>query len=565
MIRAEVAGEFANIIGPFPFPFVRLLNGLSGRKQWNSSKSVRILATAGNIRLLKSSDYDIEWIDKSGDLAAQQELEALATQHSTIELPKSAYQPKIKLYEYQQRILALSWNRTHYALLLEMGLGKTAILLSTAGMLHAAGKVTGVLVIAPKGVHRQWIESEIPKHMGEGIPLGSEFSPVHTILWKVGGNGIDVNKANKRGLTFFAMNTDSIRTKAGASAAIQFLNAHHGRSLLIADESHNYKTPGTDRTKALLALGQYATYRRIATGTPIAKNIIDAWTQFNFLDPRILGHKYMTSFRARYCIMGGWEGKQIIGQKNTEEFYGLIAPHAYRLTKAEAIDLPEKDYVIREYEMGEQTARHYKELKTTFMTELDNGSIVDVPTAAVALIRLQQIVCGYLPTEEGIEHISNERIDQVIEIIKQVNGPVIIWTRFRESLHNLIAALEKEEGAGCAVNYYGGTSTTDRQIAVKRFLDGSARFFVSNPAAGGVGLNLQGECRNVIYFANDFNYVSRIQSEDRVHRIGTTGSVTYFDLVARKTIDRMILRNLRAKSDLSRLTFDEIRQAITEM
>lgn len=334
--------------------------------------------------------------------------------------------------------------------------------------------------------------------------------------------------------------------------------------MMVVDESHNIKSWGADRTKAAIKLGHFATYRRIATGTPIAKNIIDSWTQFMFLDRKILGHDYLTSFRARYCIMGGWEGKQIIGQRNVEEFYHLISPHSFRMTKDEALDLPEKIYVRREYEMGDKTRSHYNELRKTFMTQLDSGDIVDVQNAAVALLRLQQIVCGYLPTEENeFQIISNERIEELMEIIDQVTGPVVIWARFTQDIKRLASAIRKKEGNDSVVTYFGETKGAEREEAKRRFLNGKSRFFISNPAAGGTGLNLQGDCRTVIYFSNSFDALHRWQSEDRTHRMGTKGSVTYFDIVAQSSVDRAILNNLKSKKSISSLTLDQIRQAIS--
>jgi SNF2 family DNA or RNA helicase len=269
--------------------------------------------------------------------------------------------------------------------------------------------------------------------------------------------------------------------------------------------------------------------------------------------------------------MGGWEGKQIVGQKNLEEFYSLIAPRSFRLTKAEAIDLPPKIYATREYEMGEASRRHYESLKNTFMTEMNNGSIVDVTNATTALLRLQQIVCGYLPVQvtdgetesTAIEIFSNERLDIMMDIIDQVEGPVIIWARFIADIQRIATMLDEKFKGKVSVTYYGATSTADREKARTEFLNGTKRFFVSNPAAGGTGLNLQGKCQTVIYYSNSFDALHRWQSEDRTHRMGTTGAVTYFDLVASFSVDKAILRSLKAKKSLSSLTLDEIRQAIS--
>ena len=552
MIRAEVTGDVAILYGPFPFAFVRTVAALSGRKVWQTAAQVKFQATPANIRALKRSDHEIEWIDRSGDLAAQEAFEGLATQHSGGSPIVTKYVPKVKLFEHQEKALAISADREAYALLFEMGLGKTAGLIANAGILWAADRLTGVLVVAPKGPHTQWLTEQVPTH------FNGEY---RCVPWKKKEiTERDVRQA-KDELVWFAINVDALRTERGKEACKTFLAVHKGTSMMILDESHTIKSWTAQRSKAAHEVGKLARYRRIATGTPIAKNIVDAWSQFGFLDPKILGHRYMASFRNRYCVMGGWEGKQIVGQRNTEEFYQLIAPHSYRVTKEEALDLPPKTYITKEYEMGEETKRHYKAIKETLLTSLDNGEILDAKNGAVAMGRLQQIVCGHLPREDGtIMQIGRERIDVMLDIIEQRTGPICVWARFIEDRRVILEALE--EAGETAVCYAG--SDTEREEAKRAFLAKDARIFVSNPKTGGVGLNLMGACQTVIYYSNSFDLIDRVQSEDRVHRIGTQGAVTYFDIVAQKSVDRAILRNLKTKKSILSLTFDEIRMAIKD-
>lgn len=551
-IKAEVVGEMATLFGPFPFTFVKTINALAGRKTWQTSNQVRIQATPGNIRILKAADQSIDWVDKTGDLKRQEEFESLLTQHSATPVINTTYEPKVPLFEHQKKAVAISAYRNSYALLWEMGLGKTAALIANAGVLWADNKLTGVLIIAPKGVHDQWLEEQLPTHYN---------APYKAVQWrKKDMKAKDFLPATNE-MVWFSINIDAIRTPKGKAACDLFLATHAGKVMLIVDESHNIKDWKTLRTKVALELGKAATYRRIATGTPIAKNIIDSWTQFNFLDKNILGYKYVSAFRSRFCIMGGWEGKQIIGQKNTEEFYTLIAPHAYRMTKEEALDLPPKVYVAKEYEMGPLTAEKYKEVKDILMTELDDGSILDVANGAVAIGRLQQIVCGHLPREDGsIMKLGSERFELLEEIVEQRSGPIVIWHRFIADGDEIMYRLNRSGES--AVRYVG--IDNERSRAKEKFLSGEARCFVSNPKTGGVGLNLQGDCQTVIYFSNSFDAVDRWQSEDRVHRTGMKAPVTYFDIVARKSVDRLILRNLRTKKSISDLTLDEIRKAIKE-
>lgn len=560
MIKVEVWSDGkATAFGPFPFPFVRIVNTLSGRKIWKSAQSVKIDATPANLRVLKSTDYEIEFIDREGIMDAQATLEALPTQHAKPEPLVSPYTPGIKYYDHQENALALSWEREVYALLFEMGLGKTAIIIANAGMLHLAGRLTGILIIAPKGVHRQWIEEEIPKHLDKQVKWNG-------VLWNK--KRIKNFHQMARGLTFFAMNSDAIRTKDGLATAEDFVREHRGKLMIAVDESHDFKGQSTDRTRNLMHLRDLAMeggaklYRRISSGTPIAKDIVDAWSQFNFLDSRIIGQKYLSAFKARYCIIDRRQRDKVVGQINTEEFYSLIAPHCFRLTKAEALDLPPKIYVTREYEMGAETRRHYDEMKETLLTSMEDGTIVDGVNAAVALLRLHQIVCGHLSTMEDEKKIiykfGGERIEVLLDILRQTEGPTVVWCRFIPDRHVISEALTKE---GISFAAYAGTDA-EKSAAKADFLAGRKRVFISNQASGGTGLNLQGECANVIYYSNSFNAVHRWQSEDRTHRIGMKGAVTYFDITARKSVDRTILRNLKAKKDLADLTLDEIRKSI---
>jgi SNF2 family DNA or RNA helicase len=559
MINVVVEGFYATAFGPFPFAFLSLVTRLSGRKLWKNSKSVRFDATPGNIRLLRESEFELSWEDKTGDMAAIDELELLPTQHVPTPERRTKYFPKTPLRDYQLKALSLSHDRHSYAYLLEMGLGKTAIALANIGSLFVEGKITAALILAPDGVHAQWINEQIPEHFDPWIPIDA-------ILWK--GKRIEGEALGPRAqaLTLLAMNTDAIRTVRGVETANELIARHRGKVILVIDESHMIKSGSSLRTIAAWALGEKVAYRRILTGTPISKNLLDAWAQFMFLDPRILGQRYMTAFRARYCYLGGYNGDTVVAHKNVEEFYRLIAPHSFRLTKAEAIDLPPKIYATRDYRMSAKTRKHYENLKATFMTQLDNGDIVEARTALVALGRLQQVVCGYLPdAEDNITRIDHDRLDQLMEIIHQVEGQVIIWARFTPDIIAIEELLNAEAGEKVAVTYYGETATTLRYEAVKEFISGQVRYFISNQASGGVGLNLQlGGCQTNIYYSNSFNALHRWQSEDRTHRLGTKGAVTYFDIVATASVDRVILKNLRAKKSLSDLSLDDIRQSIRD-
>lgn len=562
-IRIEIDGTAAKALGPFPIEMLTMFAGLRGKKIWTKGESVTFEANKTNLAMLQNAEWEypgtqVELVYSHGAAPVAK----LPTQQAAAAPVRTRYKPKVPHLPHMVKVLATMWKRKAYAVLLEMGLCKTAIIIHDAGAMYLEGLVSGVLVLSPKGVHRQWIEEQIPQHLDASIRA-------HLVLWKQ--KPILKKDMHRKGcLAILSMNIDAIRTKKGFTTAMEFLKLHNGKSYFCIDESHMIKSPSADRTRAAIELGLLAAWRRICTGTPISKNVMDAWSQFKFLDVEILGHKYATSFRARYCIMGGFENRVIVGQRNVEEFYQLIAPHSYRLTKAEALNLPPKMYVKREYEPSEVVRSHYNNLKKTFMTEMSDGSIADVQNAAVALLRLQQVVLGYLPYvdadgEAQVETFDDGRLQEMLAIIEQVNGPVIIWSRFRNDIKRVTATLQKSYGKNSVVEYYGGTSNKDRAANKISFVNGHARFFNSNPSAGGVGTDglQRASCQTVIYYSNSFNALHRWQSEDRTHRQGTKGTVTYFDLIAYRTVDLSILGNLRAKKSISDLTFDEIRSLIT--
>jgi SNF2 family DNA or RNA helicase len=449
----------------------------------------------------------------------------------------------------------LSAERKAYAYFLSPGLGKTAIAITNIGMLCLANKLTGALILSPKGVHRQFAEEQVPEHLDESIKY-------KMLLWN--GTSLDVKRRGEQ-LTFLSMNLDAVRTKKGYETAEKFLREHDGTSMMVIDESHCIANGAAQRTKACWKLGESATYRRAMTGTPISTHVGNLWSQCKFLDERILGYKYFTGFKNHFCQLGGFQQKQIVGSKNIEELYSLLSHHSFRLTKEEALDLPPKIFVTRKYEMSEICAQHYNNLKNSFLTQLDNGEIVDVNNALTCFMRLQQILSGYLPTgkdNETFEVFSNDRLEQLLDILDQTEGQAVIWTRFTQDILRIEEALNKVYGKGSTVVYYGGNANT-RHESLEKFLDKKARWFVSNPSAGGVGLNIvRSGCGTVVYYNNSFNYIHRSQSEDRTHRLGTKGTVVYFDIVAHKSIDNHILRNLKNKKSLESLTLDDIRGAL---
>jgi SNF2 family DNA or RNA helicase len=255
--------------------------------------------------------------------------------------------------------------------------------------------------------------------------------------------------------------------------------------------------------------------------------------------------------------MGSHSFQQIVGYRNLEELSDRLVGFSYRVTKDDALDLPDKIYTTREVMMSKEQLEYYHSIKTVAIALLDNGQLVSAPAVMTQLLRLQQVLCGHLMTDDGeLVEFPTRRIDALLDTVNEMSGKVIIWSRFRYDIRKIEAELAKVHGPSSVVTYYGDTSDEDRQTAVRRFQFEDARFFVANPQTAGYGLTLTA-ATNVIYYANDFNLETRVQSEDRAHRIGQHHPVTYVDLVTKGTVDVHIVKSLRNKIDLSAKTLGE--------
>ena len=465
---------------------------------------------------------------------------------------------KTKPYKHQEEALEKSYNKNYYAYFMEMGCGKSKVLIDNIAWLYLNKKIDTAVIVAPKGVYRNWKENEIPIHLHDDINCD-------VYLWTPQPNKMQkkelVDGAHSRNnLRILLVNVEGFATTKMKNY-IEFFTKD-SNFLLAIDESTTIKNPRAKRTKALVSFGKLAKYKRILTGSPVTNSPLDLYSQCSFMHTDLLGHDSFWSFQGKYAItrtqrMGGHSFQQVVGYRNLDELSDKLEGFSYRVTKEDALDLPDKVYTVRHVSLTDEQIKHYMTLKNAAIALLDDGQLVSAPAVMTQLLRLQQILCGHTLTDDGelVEFKSN-RIDAMIETIEEMDGSVIIWSRFRYDIKNIKKALEKTYGNGTVVTFYGDTSEKDRQIAEQSLNNGSARFFVANPQTAGRGLTLN-KASNVIYYANDFNLESRIQSEARCHRIGQKKTVLYVDLVAKGTVDEHIVKTLKSKNELSARSLGE--------
>jgi SNF2 family DNA or RNA helicase len=462
------------------------------------------------------------------------------------------YKFKTKPYAHQMIALEKSWNKKVFAYFMEMGTGKTKVAIDNIAMLYDNGKINGALIIAPKGVYKNWYSQEIPTHLPDHI------KPI-TVLWQSLINKTQQDKLDtlfKTGLDFhiLVMNVEAFSTKKGVEFAGRFLNSHN--TFMVIDESTTIKNPGAKRTKSIVGLGKYAKYRRILTGSPVTKSPLDLYKQCEFLDEYLLDHSSYYTFRTRYAVMrkamfNGRSVEIVVGYKNLGELSDKLKPFSYRVLKDDCLDLPKKTFMKRVITLSAEQDKLYKQMKQMALAQL-NGKMVTSASALTQLMRLHQITCGHFKADDGsIQTIKNNRLSEIMELLEEVEGKAVIWAHYQYDVHELVKAITKEYGEESVVTYYGLTPQEERQDNIKRFQDDpKCRFLVGTPSTGGYGITLTA-ASTMIYYSNGYDLEKRQQSEARIDRIGQEKPMTYIDIICEDTVDERIVKALRKKINIA--------------
>jgi SNF2 family DNA or RNA helicase len=462
------------------------------------------------------------------------------------------YKFKTKPYAHQLKALELSWDKKVFAYFMEMGTGKTKVAIDNISMLYDKGKINGALIIAPKGVYKNWYSEELPTHLAKHVEH-------RTVLWQA-----TINKKQQKlldtlfepgeDLHILIMNVEAFSTQKGVEFAGKFLNCHN--TFMAIDESTTIKNPGAKRTKNIVGLGKYAKFRRIMTGSPVTKSPLDLYKQCEFLDEFLLDHSSYYTFRTRYAIMrkahfNGRSVEIVVGYKNLGELSDKLKPFSYRVLKDDCLDLPPKTFMKRVISLSAEQDKVYKQMKQMALAQL-NGKVITTASALTQLMRLHQITCGHFKADDGsTQVVKNNRLTELLELLEEVEGKAVIWAHYQYDVQTIIDAVKKEYGDDSVVDYYGKTPNEERQDNIKKFQsDPKCRFLVGTPSTGGYGITLTA-ASTMIYYSNGYDLEKRQQSEARIDRIGQEKPMTYIDIICEDTVDERIVKALRKKINIA--------------
>jgi len=463
------------------------------------------------------------------------------------------YKFKTKPYAHQIKALELSWEKPYFAYFMEMGTGKSKVLIDNIAMLYDAGKINGVLIISPKGVYKNWHDGEIPTHLPDHIDQIS-------VLWQAMINKKQQKELDKlfvpgEDLHILNMNVEALSTKKGVEFAAKFLRCH--RTMMAIDESTTIKNPDAKRSKHICSLGEYAPYKRILTGSPVTKSPLDLFKQCDFLKKELLGHTSYYTFRTRYAKMktanfGGRSVQIVTGYQHLPELSEKLKAFSYRVLKEDCLDLPPKTFIKRLVTLTPDQKKLYLQMKNLALAQMD-GKMMTTATVMTQLMRLQQITCGHFTADDGtIKDLDSNRLPELMNVLEETEGKVVIWAHWQRDVNRIIREISKKFGENSFVDYYGLTPMGDRQSNINKFQDpnSSVRFFVGTTQTGGYGITLTA-ASTMVYYSNGYDLEKRQQSEARIDRIGQNFPMTYIDIYCEDTVDARIVKALKKKVNIA--------------
>lgn len=444
-----------------------------------------------------------------------------------------------------------------FGLLFEMGCGKSLTAIAIMGALFEQGLIRRVLVACPGSIVAVW-ESELAKFAAFPYRFSALLGTKAKRLRKLDDLCSERRDETRTALRVAAINYESTFRDGMFDALWQY-----GADLIICDESQRIKNPKAQQTLAMQKLAEKAKYRLALTGTPIQQDAQDVFAQYKFLDNSVFGDNFY-AFRARYCKLGGFGGKQVVGIKNEDELSRKMYSIAYRVTKSECLDLPPETFVTRSVELSPAERKHYDELRIASVTELSQEAKVEATSVLTKLLRLQQAAGGFLKADdsERVTQIGSSKLDALSDIVEDYvlgeGRKLVIFARFLPEVA-AIGELLRSKGIRYG-RITGEVPLQERGEIVEDFqTNPETMCFVAQLQTAGLGITLHA-ASTAVFYSVGYNLADYQQALARIHRKGQTQPCTYILLQAERTVDQKIMEALDKKSDIARRIVDDWQQ-----
>ena len=561
--------------------------------------------------------FDLEEERRQRDLVAN--IKTLDVGH--IDLPIRNAIP----FDHQRRAFAIATAIDAAAFLMEQGTGKTLAAVATIGYRHLKGQVDRVFVVAPLSVVYNW-KKELEKFLDAPVNVVVIDGRTNEERKQKFAAANRVDTLNLCTVNYDAISPREMKRKDEAGKVVDVYQTGGlvdeilawSPDMVILDESQRIKNRKAKRTEFLHRLGDMVRYKLILTGTPVTQNPLDIWSQYRFLNRNIFGDSYYV-FENRYAkikeiVVGGRRVRIVDGYQNLNDLIEKAHSIAYRVTKADALDLPECVDQTLYCELNATARKIYTKIHDDALVQIEQvlgqdlknldqrllllnlllGDAITQPDEAKAvlgdeflsanniairnklhgkikvtsvltsLLRSSQITGGFIPVlkKDGtteIKQVSDDKMKVLKEFMEDLSDgkKVVIFCRFLPEIDAIVTMLnEMEIPAASITGAVGGQARSDLIDTFQETDD--PRVLVIQTQTGGLGITLT-RADTAIFYSYSYSFADYEQARARIHRIGQTNKVTYIHLVARDTVDEAVIDALHFKKRLADIVVDQQR------
>lgn len=444
-------------------------------------------------------------------------------------------QVKGSLWDHQKEGVRRALQDQGYMLAMDMGTGKTR---TTLGVM-AETEPQRTVILAPKTVVPVWpLEfCEAAEGYGQVVPL---VGPVKKRI-----------KEAQAALRSKAPVTLVINYEAAWRKGMDTLLLSVSPDLLVMDESHRIKAPGGKASRYAYRLAKKSRHRLCLTGTPMPHSPMDLYAQYRAMDDSVYGSSF-TRFRNLYAVMGGFEGRQIVGIQNEQDLYARFWSRAYRVRRDDVLDLPGVTHNVRPFDLSPKAKRVYRDLSEEFVAGVEGGEIT-AANALVKLLRLQQVTGGVIQDDEKKTHVVDEGKAGVLrDLLEDIptDEPVVVFARFHSDLETIA-----KTAVACGRSF---AELSGRKNQLAEWQAGDFNVLGAQMQAGGVGVDMR-RAAYIAYYSVGFSLGDYEQSLARSDRAGQTRKISVYHLVANDTVDRTVYRALQRKADVVGAILGEVK------
>lgn len=490
------------------------------------------------------------------------------------------YKFKTEPWDHQMQALHWAYGRKKGALFMDMRTGKTKTIIDLIMAMYADSLVDRLLLVPMLTLRHNW-NREFAIHAD---PKLFDVLFLDTTKPK---EFAKFNACNNGKLKILLTGIESLSAGRAIDMCLAFCSGP--KTATVVDESDSIKNASAARTQKMFDIREKSEYRFIMTGTPISKGPMDFFSQFEFLDPNIVGIGDFFSFRNRYAIMGGYEDKEVIGYQNMEELIELTKPYVYQVRYSDVFKSPPKINETRTVELTAEQKAIYKSIKKDGSIRDDKNNVkLVVQNVLEKMLRLQEVCGGFWaervdtgeftlsaadqirkPKFKYIHHLikgRNPKLDCMVDVVtREFKGEQgIIWAVHRDELDIIHAALSKH---GKARMLHGGVSKEDRDALDRDFREGLFDWIVANPQTGARGYTFDAATYMVNYTFSH-NMIHREQSLERATSGKKTKPVMVIDIIVENTVEEIVIESLNDKKDVSEFVRDALegnRRGIDEL